>query len=112
MSLRESILLARACSGLMYSGVPMICPVAVAPRGAPSLRRLAMPKSISRTTPAASRMMFGVLRSRWMTPDVVDGLQALGHLDRDVEGLFGREQPPRSRRTCLRSVPSTNSIEM
>ena len=49
----EVDLLPRACSGLMYSGVPTI----VAGRGAPCRRprRLAMPKSMSRTTPVARR---------------------------------------------------------
>ena len=71
MSERWSILSPRHCSGLMYSGVPMIWPVLVSPpppvlRSAPPI--LAMPKSISRTRPLLSRMMFEVLRSRWMMP--------------------------------------------
>ena len=43
MSTRRSIALAIACSGAMYSGVPVIMPVAVSP-GAPSII-FASPKS-------------------------------------------------------------------
>ena len=51
----------------MYSGVPIDLPGGrgQAPRDSICV---AMPKSMRRTMPRASRMMFGVLRSRWMTP--------------------------------------------
>ena len=81
MSLRKSIFSPRACSGLMYSGVPITRPVAVAEAASPP-HSFAMPKSISRTWPRASRMMFGVFRSRWMMPTVVDRLQAVRDLQR------------------------------
>ena len=68
MSERESIFSPRHCSGLMYSGVPMTEPVMVRPPVPVSSAPLAMPKSMRRTTPLASRMMFGVFRSRWMIP--------------------------------------------
>src|SRR5216684_2763788 len=100
MSLRKSILSPRPCSGLMYSGVPMIWPVAVRLPPVPSsLPSLAMPKSMRRMTPLASRMMFGVLRSRWMMPTswmawrpsaswMAEGLQAIhdvGIIHRDLK---------------------------
>ena len=64
-----------ACSGLMYSGVPMICPRSVKMVLSVSvwLMALATPKSMTLTMgvcpspPGATRMLEGLI-SRWMMP--------------------------------------------
>ena len=91
MSVRWSILSPRHCSGLMYSGVPMICPVLVSPpppvlRSAPPI--LAIPKSMSRTRPLRVAHDVRGLEVAVDDADVVDRLQPVGGLDRDVERLL------------------------
>ena len=75
MSLRVSMSWAviSACSGLMYSGVPMSCPCSVKSVFSVSLwcKALATPKSITFGTALPSlavTRMFPGLRSRWMMP--------------------------------------------
>ena len=72
MSVRWSALAApSACSGDMYSGVPMRTPTPVLP-SLPPCENLEMPKSISLTSrwpgEGSCRKMFSGLRSRWMMP--------------------------------------------
>src|SRR5947207_481400 len=55
----------RACSGLMYEGVPSRLPVAV--RCSAESVTLAMPKSVTFTRSPASTMMLAGLMSRWTT---------------------------------------------
>ena len=98
----------------MYSGVPMIWPALVSPapvlRSAPST--FAIPKSISRTSPRLSRMMLVVLRSRWTIPTSWIACSPSAIWIARSNPSSGLRQPPRSRASCFRSVPSTNSIEM
>src|SRR6185503_3335490 len=70
MSLRRSTAPPIACSGAMYSGVPIATPGLVSWRSRPALR--AMPKSSTLTKSALpsreTRKTFSGLRSRWTTP--------------------------------------------
>ena len=65
MSERGSASFPSACSGDMYSGVPIISPVAVMPF---VLREEAIPKSIIRVFPSLSIMMFRGFKSRCTVP--------------------------------------------
>ena len=71
-SLRESRRSPRACSGLIYAGVPVTTPSPVAggmraSRGS-GASALARPKSSTFTVPAAVSLMLPGLRSRWTMP--------------------------------------------
>ena len=83
MSVRRSTGRPRACSGLMYAGVPKIAPgrvtiepVPVAMSAAAPARVeaaggssvLAMPKSSTLTMPSGRTFTFAGLRSRWTIP--------------------------------------------
>ncbi len=63
---RSSTSWASACSGDIYSGVPIIIPVPVIPS---VLRERAIPKSIIRALPSLSIIMLLGFKSRWMTPN-------------------------------------------
>ena len=75
-SLRASAACPRACSGLMYAGVPRTTSLACDPRRRHSRGRrrriggcgLARPKSSTLTTPSRRILMFDGLRSRWTIP--------------------------------------------
>ena len=78
MSVRRSVSLPRACSGLMNSGVPTISPGResditsvgerdMSPANGSSIA-LARPKSRTLTLPSGVILMFAGFRSRWMTP--------------------------------------------
>ncbi len=77
-SVRRSVSLPRACSGLMNSGVPTISPgveVSMTTVGerdmSPAIGRLialASPKSRTLTLPSGVILMFAGFRSRWITP--------------------------------------------
>ena len=54
------------CSGLIYSGVPMVAPVCVSPDCASDI--FEMPKSVTKASPSLSTMMLAGFTSRWMTP--------------------------------------------
>ncbi len=66
------MLVAEACSGDMYSGVPMIDPARVSRLASEALGPLAMPKSITftKSVPSVRRSTktFSGLRSRWTMP--------------------------------------------
>ena len=111
MSVRGSSGSPRACSGLMYSGVPRMWPVAVEPAVASGPNCLAIPKSMSRTMPRASRMMFAVLRSRWMTPMLWMAWSPAATWRHTSKASVGSSRP-RAWTRFLRSVPSISSIEM
>ena len=64
-SLRPSSGSARACSGLRYSGVPMITPLPVMPGGA---GRAGHAEVGDQRSPLASSITLAGLRSRWTTP--------------------------------------------
>ncbi len=81
MSLRPSIGPIRACSGLMYRGVPSRLSCCVRDGSA---RRRARPKSAIQTIPRASTSRFDGLTSRWMTPRWWRVRQRLGRLAADL----------------------------
>ena len=69
ISARLSTLSPRACSGLIYPGVPRIMPSAVTPSGAScEARDLARPKSKTLTEPSGLSLMLAGFRSRWTMP--------------------------------------------
>ena len=72
---------------------------------------LAMPKSINRTVPRASRMMLGVFRSRWMTPTSWMAARPSATWSA-VRRASSAGRPPPWRSTWRRSTPSIISIEM
>jgi hypothetical protein len=90
MSQRVSAGRPAACSGDMYSGVPIAMPglVSLRSRAASASVVLAMPKSSTLTKSAlasrVTRKMFSGLRSRWMMPDRVGGGQGPADLGRDA----------------------------
>jgi hypothetical protein len=110
-SLRKSTFSPRACSGLMYSGVPTTTPNAVAPSVASRFASFAMPKSISRTRPRSSIMMLGVFRSRWMIP-----ASWMASSPSAIWMAIWKASPagsaPRRSSTWRRSTPLMNSIAM
>ena len=96
----------------MYSGVPMRAPVAVtvAPV-APGPCCLAIPKSITRTTPAWSRMRFAVLRSRCTTPTSWIARRPSATCSVALQASAGGSPLP-SRADRARFSPSTSSMQM
>ena len=98
-----------ACSGDMYSGVPMRAPVRVSPDT--SIER-AMPKSITLIRPLfSSTMMFCGFRSRWITPSECAASSA-AHTWRMTLTASTGSNLSLVRRRSLRSWPWTNSIVM
>ena len=67
MSLRESTVSPRACSGDRYWAVPMTAAVCVIVADVSATAR-AMPKSITLTVPCGVTMTLAGLMSRWMIP--------------------------------------------
>ncbi len=59
---------ARACSGAMKAGVPMLVPTRVALLAVDISRSLAIPKSSTFTWPVRVRKTFSGFRSRWTIP--------------------------------------------
>ena len=55
-----------ACSGDIYSGVPITVPAIVRPPELPSVPR-AKPKSVRKTQSSSVTIIFEGLMSRWMT---------------------------------------------
>jgi hypothetical protein len=100
------------CSGDMYRGVPMICPVRVSSSPMAAEASLARPKSMSLgsspLSASAQRMTFDGLMSRWMTPAWCAASSAQ-HSRRAM--LMARTSSSRPARSASASVgPGTNSI--
>jgi hypothetical protein len=85
-SLRKSARRPRACSGLMYSGLPRTYPVE-AP-SVPAAAALAMPKSITLAVPRVVDHHVRRLEVAVDDPHLVDRGQALRDLDGHVEGAI------------------------
>ena len=111
MSDRASSFSERTCSGLMYSGVPIIWAVAVIPDPSSGTSRFAMPKSMRRTEPAASSITLPALRSRWMIPAswMACSASATWIATSNASAVGSR---PRWRRIWRRLRPSTYSMTM
>ena len=101
MSVRKSILLAAGLLGAHVLGRAHDLAGGGEPAVARPLDCLAMPKSMSRTTPARVAHDVRGLEVAVDDADVVDGLQPLGDLDRDLERLLGAGSAPCSREQLL-----------
>ena len=96
-------------SGAMWAGEPTSAPVIVI-RSSVS-RSLAMPKSISLSTPSSRTMTFSGFRSRWMTPSSCACASAAASSWMIIAASSGGSRPPSSR-YCRSVRPRMYSVTM
>ena len=105
MSLRKSIFSPRACSGLMYSGVPTTSPVARRAQGGPFPDLLRDAEVHQAHDAARVAHEVGGLQVPVDDAGLVDGLQPLGDVDAGVEGLLGGKRTLLASGSCAGPRP-------